>query len=127
MSGKLALPMEEPVRQKGLGLGANMLLLAWRTPEFRLGLTVFLILILCSLIGPYFGVSPTKFDVPNRFLPPVPITGSSWSHLLGTDQLGRDLLVRSLIGLRNALLIGVASVVGMFVVGCVIGVLAGYW
>ena len=130
MSGELVLaaPEPEPVEAGGRGLAANMLALAWRTMEFRIGLGVFLLLILLSLFGPYLvGLSPTKFDVMHRFLPPMPAAGSAWPHLLGTDQLGRDLFVRSVIGLRNALMIGVASVLGMFAVGCLIGLLAGYW
>jgi peptide/nickel transport system permease protein len=81
-----------------------------------------------SIIGPdLLDLSPTRFDVASRFLPPVPLEGSRWPHLFGTDQLGRDLFVRSFIGLRNALMIGVASVVGMFLAGSLIGLVAGYW
>jgi hypothetical protein len=41
----------------------------------------------------------------------------SWTHVLGTDQLGRDLFVRTLIGLQNALTISLCAVVIMFTVG----------
>jgi peptide/nickel transport system permease protein len=47
--------------------------------------------------------------------------------LFGTDQLGRDLFVRSLVGLRNGLGIAAAAVAIMFVVGCALGVISGYW
>jgi peptide/nickel transport system permease protein len=113
---------------KGRGLGARMLASAWRTTEFRTGLIVLAFLVVLSVIGPVLtGLSPTQFNVANRFAPPFPLDGSSVSHLFGTDQLGRDLFVRSLIGLRNALMIGIASVAGMFVVGSTIGMLAGYF
>jgi peptide/nickel transport system permease protein len=113
---------------KERGLGAKMLALGWKSAEFRIGFFILLALILLSLFGPILtSLSPTGFDVAHRFLAPLPLEGSSWPHLLGTDQLGRDLFVRSLIGLRNALLIGVASVLGMFVVGSVVGMLAGYF
>ena len=52
--------------------------------------------------------------------------GGSFDHLFGTDQLGRDLLLRSLIGLQNAIFIGIVSVVGMFILGATIGMYAGY-
>jgi peptide/nickel transport system permease protein len=52
--------------------------------------------------------------------------GWTWAHPLGTDQLGRDLLLRCLIGLRYSLLIGVSTVVLMFVVGCSLGIIAGF-
>ncbi len=112
----------------GRGLAGKMLAIAWRTGEFRVGFVVFVALILLSIAGPTLtGVSPTQFDVVGRFLPPVPFEHSTFAHLLGTDQLGRDLLVRSLVGLRNALLIGVASVAGMFALGSAIGMVAGYF
>ena len=66
-------------------------------------------------------------DVANRFAPPVFMDGGTWKHILGTDQLGRDLLIRSLIGLRNALLIGTISTIGMFILGSAIGLVAGYF
>ncbi len=60
------------------------------------------------------------------WLPPILWDKGTWTHLFGTDQLGRDLLLRSLTGLQNALLIGVVSVIGMFVVGAMIGIVSGY-
>jgi peptide/nickel transport system permease protein len=114
-------------QRTGYGMTGSMFRLAWRSIEFRIGLVVFLVLILASVFGPTLvGVSPTRFDVMHRFLPPIPLSGGSWPHLLGTDQLGRDLFARSVIGLRNALLIGVISVIGMFLLGCLIGLVAGY-
>jgi peptide/nickel transport system permease protein len=63
-----------------------------------------------------------------RYIPPV-LAGNNWSwaHPLGTDQLGRDMLVRCLIGLRYSLLIGSLSVVVMLAVGCTVGTVAGYF
>lgn len=108
-------------------LSATMLISAARTTEFRIGFLVFFGLILLSILGPsLLGVSPTKFSVAEKFLPPIGFEGGSWAHVLGTDQLGRDLLARSLIGLRNALMIGSISVVGMFIFGSAIGMIAGY-
>lgn len=114
--------------ERGHGLGTQVLIAGWRTAEFKIGLGVFVALIVLSFSWPTIvGLSPTQFDVVNKFLPPVPFEGSTWLHPLGTDQLGRDLMVRSLIGLRNALMIGIASVIGMFVVGSVIGMVSGFF
>ena len=108
--------------------GARMLSKALRKTEFRIGLGVLLIMVLLSIFGPWLtGLSPTKLDVMNRYIPPLPMEGSQASHIFGTDQLGRDLFVRALAGLRNALLIGTISVIGMFIVGSVIGMLSGYF
>ena len=113
--------------QNSHSLSATMFINAWRTVEFRIGFVIFFGLILLSIVGPtLLDVSPTKFNVSAKFLPPVGFEGGSWAHILGTDQLGRDLFARSLIGLRNALMIGMISVIGMFVIGSIIGMVAGY-
>lgn len=113
---------------KGTSLGANMLRLAWRSMDFRIGLFVFGLLITLSVIGPFVSnISATQFHIMERFLPPFPMVGSRWPHIFGTDELGRDLFMRSLIGLRNALAIGVTSVIGMFTLGCAVGLVAGYF
>lgn len=129
MSAELA-PTPPKAKTKSRGprsLSATMFANAWKTTEFRIGFFIFFGLILLSVVGPsLLGVSPTKFSVADKFLPPAMFEGGSWSHVLGTDQLGRDLFARSLIGLRNALMIGVISVVGMFIIGSAIGMIAGY-
>ena len=108
-------------------VNGRMLRTAWKRPEFKLGLFVFVLLLLMALILPALSdVSATKISVRERFLPPVLMEGGNSAHLFGTDQLGRDLLLRSLIGLQNALLIGVLAVIGMFIVGSVIGIVSGY-
>ena len=56
----------------------------------------------------------------------VPLVAASSEHLLGTDQLGRDLFSRLLYGLRLDLRIAVTAVAMTFVVGLVLGCLAGY-
>ena len=50
----------------------------------------------------------------------------TWVHPLGTDQLGRDMLMRCLIGLRYSLLIGIITVVLIFIIGCGLGLFAGF-
>lgn len=99
------------------------------TPGFRIGLGIFVILVLAAALYPEIsGIDPTKMDVRARLLPPLFIGENwSWAHPLGTDQIGRDMLVRSLVGLRYSFLIGVASVVVTLVIGCALGTIAGYF
>ena len=59
-------------------------------------------------------------DVRNRFLPP------GGKHLLGTDELGRDVLSRIILGSRVSLYIGVASMAAAMCIGVLMGVFGGY-
>lgn len=99
------------------------------TPGFRVGIGIFIALAVATALYPELsGIDPIKMDVKARLLPPLFIGEKwSWAHPLGTDQIGRDMLVRSLVGLRYSFLIGIASVVVMLVIGCVLGVIAGYF
>ena len=101
---------------------------AARTKGFWIGFGLLSALLLLSLIYPEISsLNPMKMSVKEKFLPPVLMgPGWTWTHPLGTDQLGRDILLRCLIGLRYSLLIGVLTVVLMFVVGCFLGIFAGF-
>jgi peptide/nickel transport system permease protein len=77
-----------------------------------------------SFAGPPFGaaigVDPNALDLLNRLAPP------SLLHPLGTDELGRDMLVRLLAGGRVSLTIGIAAALTAAALGTLIGLLAGY-
>lgn len=100
---------------------------AWSFREFKVGLIVFLLLLFGSVLYPWIsGVDPYEMNIQARFASPIGLEGWSWAHPLGTDQLGRDMLVRSFIGLRYSLLIGVSAVLLMFCLGCTLGIIAGF-
>ncbi len=54
------------------------------------------------------------------------LSGPSATHLLGTDDLGRDMLTRTLYGARVSLLVGFLSVASSLVIGAMLGAVAGY-
>lgn len=113
---------------RGESMTRRMFRLAWEMTSFKIGLSVFVLLVGAAIVWPEVSAfDPMKISVRERFLPPFFMEGGSWAHLAGTDQLGRDLFVRSLIGLRNGLAIAVAAVAVMFLVGCALGVISGYW
>lgn len=101
---------------------------AAKTKGFWIGFGMLSALLLLSIIYPEVSsLNPMKMNVKGKFLPPILMgEGWTWSHPLGTDQLGRDILLRCLIGLRYSLLIGVLTVALMFVVGCFLGIIAGF-
>ena len=83
------------------------------------------VVILLFVLGAIFApvLTPYTFDqqdVMNRLAPP------SAEHLLGTDELGRDVLTRLLYGSRISLLVGVVPTVISMLAGAVLGICAGY-
>jgi oligopeptide transport system permease protein len=54
------------------------------------------------------------------------LVAPNWSHWMGTDHLGRDLLVRMLLGGAISLVIGLAAAVIALVIGLAVGITAGY-
>lgn len=101
---------------------------AWSRTSFKFGFGIFLTLLFGALIYPELtSVDPTKMAVRSRHIPPLFLGDKwTWAHPLGTDQLGRDLLLRCLVGLRYSVLIGICTVVLMFVVGCGLGLISGF-
>ncbi|MDG2474366.1 MAG: ABC transporter permease [Paracoccaceae bacterium] len=108
-------------------VNGRMLKAAWKRPQFRIGLIIIVSLLVLAIILPLISsTSATTLSIRERFAPPIFMDGGNLKHLFGTDQLGRDLLLRSLIGLQNAVFIGLVSVIGMFFLGAIIGMYAGY-
>jgi peptide/nickel transport system permease protein len=99
---------------------------AWRARPLAfvlVGLVVLLALasFAVPLVESALGVDATETDLLNRFAEP------SARHLLGTDDLGRDLLVRLLHGGRVSLLVGVSAAVIAATIGTLLGLTAGYF
>jgi peptide/nickel transport system permease protein len=92
-----------------------------RSSTGRLGLALSLALIILAITAPW--LAPANPDVQNL---PLRLAGPSAAHFMGTDELGRDILSRTLYGARVSLLVGVCVVVGAGLVGLVIGALSGY-
>ncbi|WP_022729870.1 ABC transporter permease [Fodinicurvata sediminis] len=100
---------------------------ALKSYECRVGLFIITSLLVIAIFYPWvIGDDGTTMNIQMRFTPPIPMEGSSWLHPFGTDQMGRDLLVRSLIGLQYSMIIGLSTVILMFVIGCAIGLIAGF-
>ncbi len=91
----------------------------WRSPTGRIGLTMVVLILMFAVLGPILSVDPNKIAVQDRFQAP------SLSHLLGTDNLGRDLFSRTAQGTRAALTISVLVVALSLMVGAILGVGAG--
>lgn len=87
-----------------------------------IGMVIIGLFVLASLMAPLItGHSPTATSLPDRLQSPTS------EHLLGTDELGRDLWTRMLYGGRISLSIGIISVAIGIVVGVPIGAVSGYY
>ncbi len=74
-------------------------------------------------------IAPYGYDdqsLAARLTPPVWVSGGSWQHLLGTDQLGRDMLTRIIYGARPSLVVGLGGVGLGGMLGVGLGLLTGY-
>lgn len=84
-----------------------------------------------SVIYPPIPYSPPNMDFANRdFVSPFDeqrVPSTRWTHWLGTDQLGRDVLSGMIHGARVAMLVGVVSMTIASFIGILIGSLAGYF
>jgi peptide/nickel transport system permease protein len=91
------------------------------------GAVVLSIIALSAIFEPWIRPhDPAAQDISQRLKPPV-LFGGHASHLLGTDQLGRDLLSRVLEGARASIVIAVSVVVLAGTFGVLMGLIAGYF
>jgi len=98
---------------------------AWR--QFKrhkgamFGLVLLTIITLAVLVGPFvYPSDPFELNVPDAN------QGASWDYPAGTDNLGRDVVVRAMIGGRVSLSVGFAAMLFGLVIGVLVGVLAGF-
>jgi peptide/nickel transport system permease protein len=90
-------------------------------------LTVLTLMVLVALSAPLIApYDPGAQDLLVRLHPPAWAAAGDSSHLLGTDQLGRDILSRLCYGARVSLLVGACAALLAGVVGAAIGLVAGF-
>lgn len=117
----VALPGSNRRRNREATVAGKSLLrrtLAYR--EGRLGFALVIITAAVVVFGPYLApYSPYSTTG-------LPLAGMSGAHILGTDELGRDVLSRVLSGGRDVVLLPIVGVLGAFLLGGVSGLIAGY-
>lgn len=103
-------------------LGGRRLRAFVRNRTALVGLVLTLVVACLAVLAPYLSPhNPLEQNVYNMLAPPGGV------HLLGTDDLGRDVLARILTGARVSLTVGVCSVLIGAVLGSVAGLVAGYF
>lgn len=99
------------------------LLQLWRqTPlSFRIGLVILVIHLLVAVSGPFW--APYGFS---QMGTGRPLSGMSWEHPFGVDQLGRDIFSRVVHGSHIVILLSLSGTLLGLAVGAVLGLLSGY-
>jgi peptide/nickel transport system permease protein len=88
-----------------------------------LSFAVLMIATLVAVFAPWLApYAPEQTDFANTFAPP-----GTPGHLLGTDDLGRDVLSRIILGLRASLEVGLLAVATALLIGVPLGLAAGYF
>jgi len=122
-----ALPVEAVVTTPAIRARAGTFSRLRADRKGRAGLLALLLLAVVLFVGPLvLGVDPRFQDLRARLAPPAGFEGGASAHPLGTDQLGRDLLARLLVGGQISLTIGLAASVLAAIIGVVTGMIAGY-
>lgn len=115
----IAPPLPPPVTRSFWRSSVRRLL---RDPVTIACLTVLSLIVLSAIFAPWLGLDdPFKMSMVRRLKPP-----GTPGHLLGTDELGRDMLARLIYGGRLSLFMGVMPVVLATLIGATLGVTAGY-
>jgi len=99
----------------------------WRNKTAIAGLMIIVIFILVAIFAPSISpYDPLETSLYDQLKPPAWYEGGTTKHLLGTDDLGRDILSRLIYGARISLLVSVISVSIAFFFGTLIGAVSGY-
>jgi ABC-type dipeptide/oligopeptide/nickel transport system permease subunit len=89
---------------------------------------IMLVIIASAVLAPWVAPhDPIAVDIRHRLTPPAWLDGGTPEHLLGTDQIGRDLLSRVIYGGRISLAVGVVAVLLSSLLGVLLGLTAGYF
>jgi ABC-type dipeptide/oligopeptide/nickel transport system permease subunit len=89
---------------------------------------VMLLIVASAILAPALAPhDPLSVNIRRRLVPPVWMAGGSPANLLGTDQVGRDLLSRILYGGRVSLVVGVLAVLISSTIGVLLGLGGGYF
>lgn len=84
-------------------------------------LIVIILIVLIAIFAPWLvPCDPYEIDLPNRAV------GPSAQHLLGTDEFGRDILSRLMMGSRVSIIVGLVPTTISMTIGTILGLIAGY-
>src|SRR5688572_7587531 len=124
--GTLAPPVGVPAGAEGAAERSRIWRKFVRNPAALAGGFVLLVVVGAAVFAPWIAPhEPARQSLIRRFTPPVWAEAGKSAHVLGTDQVGRDILSRIIHGARISLIVGVAAVAVSLTVGVTLGLLSG--
>jgi peptide/nickel transport system permease protein len=100
----------------------------WRLKWGLAAGAVLVLIVTSAVLAPWLApYDPLAVDIQHRLAPPAWMDRGTPKHLLGTDQVGRDLLSRMVYGGRVSLIVGVSAVLLSATIGVLTGLAAGYF
>jgi peptide/nickel transport system permease protein len=100
----------------------------FRSTIVRVAVTVLGLFVLAALLAPLLApTNPMAGSLEDRLAPPAWVEGGSLRHVLGADDLGRDILSRLIYGAQVSLAVSALAILGAGIVGSAIGMIAGYF
>jgi oligopeptide transport system permease protein len=120
--GPAPSPAPPPLRRE------NWLLQAWhrlqRVPAAYTAFWIIVFMVALALLSvAEVPLTPYKFDQTSHQI----LSPPTWSHLMGTDELGRDVLTRVIYGSRLSISIGLTTALVALIVGTIYGSIAGFY
>ena len=100
----------------------------WRNKTAVAGLLVITLFVLTAILAPFLSPhNPVEASLYDQIKPPIWEEGGTWNNILGTDDLGRDILSRLVYGARVSLFVALATVGIAVFFGSFLGAISGYY
>ena len=100
----------------------------WRNKTAVAGLLVITLFVLTAILAPFLSPhNPVEASLYDQIIPPIWEEGGTWKNILGTDDLGRDILSRLVYGARVSLFVALATVGIAVFFGSFLGAISGYY
>jgi peptide/nickel transport system permease protein/dipeptide transport system permease protein len=100
----------------------------WRNKTAVAGMLVITLFVLTAILAPFLSPhNPVEASLYDQIKPPIWAEGGTWKNILGTDDLGRDILSRLVYGARVSLLVALATVGIAVFFGSFLGAISGYY
>ena len=117
------IPPEDAPRRRGRPLAIRL----FANPGTAIGVAIMLVVGACAIFAPWLApYNPNLQALDHAAMPPSWLAGGSHVHVLGTDQLGRDVLSRIIWGARVSAIVALSVVIIGGTVGVTLGMIAGF-